>query len=492
MSGPNPIPAGPKIEADWRSNKPASIPRLPPSWTATVLLTPFGDSISPLTNPTQLIVGFVESSSTAKEGWLRARLFLTLNKRYVDFFFVQSADAERCDWYWIDTNPAGDVKSIFGPFPTTLQIPPSQCFEMAGARWGNVYPLMCAGDAERGIACDHWVVPTPGFKNHGTWFAFRKETADLFRVFALDSNNPLMFPILGSFYMTNLPTFTHSVSDGSKSLAERIAKGETKARAGYWNPLVTQEDIHRAMAFPLADAAHTPDDIAAVIPGFAAMQSTENLPRWSDRTYIEGWTTGTDFIPYVTRVCYLWTGSKDSKQQTVFIGFGTVPGQGNYLQRRDTCLDTSGTVQPYYQWDAAANDWVLSTCLTPNPPVGLPKPDWLARDEAVIVGQIRGNPNFGLAEDQTLNLIAGRLDRGGGELAIFWVWFLENGHGMLFSEGNYLNPLSHNLQLIDYNHFVQNAAITQNTFSNPCAPASKRHTALAAADMVRGHLTIPA
>ena len=41
MSGPNPIPAGPKIEADWRSNKPASIPRLPPSWTATVLLTPF-------------------------------------------------------------------------------------------------------------------------------------------------------------------------------------------------------------------------------------------------------------------------------------------------------------------------------------------------------------------------------------------------------------------------------------------------------------------
>jgi hypothetical protein len=63
---------------------------------------------------------------------------------------------------------------------------------------------------------------------------------------------------------------------------------------------------------------------------------------------------------------------------------------------------------------------------------------------------------------------------------------------MLFSEGNYLNPLSHNLQLIDYNHFVQNAAITQNTFSNPCAPASKPHTALAAADMVRGHLTIPA
>jgi hypothetical protein len=26
-------------------------------------------------------------------------------------------------------------------------------------------------------------------------------------------------------------------------------------------------------------------------------------------------------------------------------------------------------------------------------------------------------------------------------LAIFWLWFLEKGIGMLFSEGNYMNPL---------------------------------------------------
>jgi hypothetical protein len=84
------------------------------------------------------------------------------------------------------------------------------------------------------------------------------------------------------------------------------------------------------------------------------------------------------------------------------------------------------------------------------------------------MGQIRGNPQFGLAADEKLNLIAAQAPRGGGELAIFWVWFLENGVGMLFSEANYMNPLSHNLQLIDYNIFIRNAGLTQKDFSNPC------------------------
>jgi hypothetical protein len=39
---------------------------------------------------------------------------------------------------------------------------------------------------------------------------------------------------------------------------------------------------------------------------------------------------------------------------------------------------------------------------------------------------------------------------------------------VLFTEGNYMNPLSHNLQLIDYTLFVQNSGITQQDFSNPC------------------------
>jgi len=492
MTAPNPIPAGPQIEADRQANKPDATPKLPASWTATVLLSPFGDSISPLSNPSQLVVGVIESSSASSESWMRVALFLTQNQRYCEFVFMTSADAnqqQQSRWYWIDSDPNGPSKNIYGPFKTTVRVPAPTFLEAADAQWGNAYPLMCTDKNSRGIACDHWVLPTRGSADHGTWYTFRKGTGSLFRVFSMDATNPLTIPILGSFYIANVPTFTPEVSGTAKSLIEKIKSGAAKAREDYWNPLVTQEDIHRALAFPLADAPCTPADIDAVIPGFAAMQSGTGLPRWSDRTYIEGWTLGTDFIPYFTRVCYLWTGQADSKQQTVFIGFGTVPGQSSYLQRTDTCLNMTGTVQPYYEWQSQTSSWVLNRCLEPNPPVGLPRPDWVARDNGMIVGQVRGNANFGLAADEAINFIAAELPRGGGELAIFWLWFLENGTGMLFTEGNYVNPLSHNLQLIDYSVFVQNAPLTQDDFSNPCAPKVAALQAELAPDTVHGHLT---
>jgi hypothetical protein len=165
-------------------------------------------------------------------------------------------------------------------------------------------------------------------------------------------------------------------------------------------------------------------------------------------------------------VCYLWTGDAYSKQQTVFIGLGVNAGQGTYLQRTDSCLNTRETDQPYYTW--SNNQWLLHQCLPKIPGVGLPYPDWVSRDGGVVMGMITGNPTFGLSPGQSLNLIAAQLPRGGGELAIFWLWFTGEGDGVLFTEGNYMNPLSHNLQLIDYTLFVQNAGIAQKDFSNPC------------------------
>jgi len=423
---------------------------------------------------------------------MRVVLFLTQNHRYYEFVFMMGTDGNRKQlgkWYWVDSGPRGPRKNIYGPFKTSLQVPGPTFLEAANAQWGNSYPLMCTDTNRRGIDCDHWVLPSPGSTDHGAWYTFRKSTGSLFRIFLMDATNPLMVPILGSFYIANVPTFTAEVSDTAKSLVEEIKSGATKACDGYWNPMVTQEDIHRAMAFPLVDVPCTSHDIEAVIPGLTAMRSGTGLPRWSDQTYIEGWTLATDFIPYFTRVCYLWTGKKDGKQQTVFIGFGTVPGQSNYLQRTDTCLSMTGTVQPYYEWQIQNNSWTLNRCLEPNPPVGLPHPDWLARDKGIIMGKIRGNPNFGLAADQTINLIAAELPRGRGELAIFWLWFLENGTGMLFTEGNYMNPLSHNLQLIDYTLFIQNAALTQGDFSNPCAYTVDAEQGDLKVDTAHGHLT---
>jgi hypothetical protein len=474
MSEPEPIRSGLDLESERQSNRPG--PKLPEKWTATSLLSPFGDSISPLKHCSQLVVGAIECCWGRTESWMRANLYLTQDETYFDFVFLNIRDKNgqltRQRWYWIDSDPKGEVKTIYGPFETTLQIPGPESLDKA--QWGNAYPLMCTDTRPDGIDCYHWVVPSPGSTDHGSWCTFRKDTGNLFRIFMMDSTNPLSVPILGSFFITNLPTFTaNEISEATTLLITSIREGATTERNDYWNPMVTQEDIHRAMAFPIVSRTCTTHDIQAVIPGFRALPSGVKLPCWSNKTYIEGWTLGTDFIPYYTQVRYLWTNDANSKQQTVFVGLGTVPGKGVYTVRTDTCLDATGAAQPYYEWQVSTNSWKFYKCLDSLPGVGPPQPDWVERDNGVVMGQILGNQNFGLGPNQTLNLIAAQLPRGRGEMAIFWLWFLENGSGMLFSEGNYMNSLSHNLQIIDYRKFIQNAALTELDFDNPCAATTK-------------------
>jgi len=45
MIAPNPIPAGSRLDGERAAKKPNRSPRLPAAWTATVLLSPFGDSV---------------------------------------------------------------------------------------------------------------------------------------------------------------------------------------------------------------------------------------------------------------------------------------------------------------------------------------------------------------------------------------------------------------------------------------------------------------
>jgi hypothetical protein len=61
MSAANPIPAGPTLSAQRAAKQPAFAPKQPERWTASVLLSPFGDSISPLQNYSQLVVGTIET-----------------------------------------------------------------------------------------------------------------------------------------------------------------------------------------------------------------------------------------------------------------------------------------------------------------------------------------------------------------------------------------------------------------------------------------------
>jgi hypothetical protein len=484
MATVTPIPSGKELQSQWESNKPAAPPNLPASWTASVLLSPFGDSISPLENPSQLVLGTIEVTTDGKSKWMRTRLYLAQSSKFFDFVFVTFED-ETSKWFWSDSTPNGKVNHIYGPFITTVQVPATTLLA-PDTPWGNSYPLMCTSNNPTGVACDHWVLPTRGASDHGSWLSFRRDTGNIFRVFAMDSTNATLIPVLGSFYIANLPSMSTGITDETEKLLGRIRNGESKPVKEFWNPLVTQEDIHRAMAFPLAYASCTIADMQAVIPGFVPVPPSVPLPQWTNKTYIEGWTLGTDFIPYWTRVCYQWTGTSDSKQQTVFVGLGLDPGKGNYLERSDNCLDTSHTDQPYLEWDEDNDEWVLKKCQDPIPGVGLPRPDWVARDGGIVAAQISGNRDFGLASGEVLNVIAAELPRGKGELAIFWVWFTGDGAGMLFTEGNYMFPTSHNLQLIDYTRFVRDATFAASDFSNPCQSPAPAATSTVSS---HGHVT---
>jgi hypothetical protein len=495
MSKVNPIPSGPGVQSEREANKPDSVPDLPESWTAKVLLSPFGDANSSLKNYSQLVVGSIEYCWAATEHWMRTRLYLTQDQTYFDFVFIsQFHKATTCEWYWIDSTPTGVVNNIYGPLPTGLQIPSPTFFsDMAQAgnqdalRWGNRYPLMCTDTKPEGIDCDHWI-------GGRTWYSFRRDTGKLFRILTMDSSNPQAVPILGSYYLANIPTFRPGgLSDSSHELIGKIRKGAVEGvSCGVTrdpNLMITQEDIHRAMACPLASESCTLGDIQEVLPGFSVPKPDGvELPTWPKQLYIEGWTLANDAVPYRTRVCYLWTEEDTNrKQQTVLIGQPTDgppdparPSSNAYLGRSDACLSATGTGLANYQSTREKWEWNSNQS---GPGIGVPYPDWVARDNGVVMGQIVGSRDFGLASGETLNLIA--VNAGPGD--IFWVWFLRNGVGMMFSEATFNNSFGH-LEVIDYDLFVRDADVKQDDFSGPF-PVAEAATRLLRADAVPGHPT---
>ncbi|MGH8065227.1 MAG: hypothetical protein ACRERE_08305 [Candidatus Entotheonellia bacterium] len=217
------------------------------------------------------------------------------------------------------------------------------------------------------------------------------------------------------------------------------------------------------MAKPLASASCTLPQIQALIPGIRPTPSAP-LPQWTDQTFIVGWTIGTDFIPYYTRVYYWWSYKH---QRTEFIGYGTQPGKSTYNDRQDTVLYASYTTNPVYTWQN--NQWQQTGCNLCLNGVGIPRPDFVAADGGVMKASITGNPAFGLGPQQTLYLIRAPMPRSATVLSLFWLWFTADQKGVLFSECEFTNPLAHDLQVIDYDLFQQNAGwITEADFPDPC------------------------
>ena len=448
------VPSADELNAQRQAATPPTTPTLPAQWTAQVLLTPFGDATPAMPTYSQLVVANVQCDTTS--GAMLVDLYLTNDLTYYSFFFVQNA------WFWLERTPGGPVTASFGPFYTSLAMPQTTFFSDFSAQFGNTYPI-------NGMTADHWVVPTD--PTHGSWYAINEASGYPCRIFTFDSDNPCRIPILGSYYIANIPTMTPSVDSPSFAAAMAAttgAKAENDPVPGYSNPLVTQEDIQAALASPLTSAPCTLAQIQALIPGFTPNPSGVTIPVWTNQTYITGMTIGTDFIPYATFVYYDY----DIKlQQSIFIGLGTSVGMGSYDQRQDCCLSATQTDIPQYYSQNGA--WVANCCDGTIPNVGIPRPDWLSADGGVVVAQIAGNADFGLQPNEVLNIFNCPLDRGPGELALFWVWFKGDGTGVLFTEGNYMKPTDHSLQLIDYTTFQQNATwIDSSNFSDPCPSLS--------------------
>jgi hypothetical protein len=443
------LPDPTELIAQRQASTPASPPVLPSQWRASVLLTPFGDASPLMKNYSQLVVADVYYDYTVP-GML-VNLYLTEDLTFFSFLFTDGT------WTWVDSTPNGPITNFYGPFPTSLTVPPPDFLGQSGSQFGNNYGLM-------GKSCDHWVLPTDS--THGSWYSFRQDTGNLYRIFTFDADNPVRIPILGSFYLANIPTLVPQ--SGSTVVADAVhmaTSGRTTAVPGMSNPLVTQEDIQGALANPLASAPCTLAQIQAVIPGISIPSPTSvPVPTWTDQTFIWAMTIGTDFIPYITLVFYSWTLLQ---QQSIFIGLGLIAGEGSYTDRQDCCLFSDHTDVPQYYFQNG--QYVASCCDGTIPGVGLPRPTWLQDDGGVVVAQIAGNADFGLAPGEVLNMFNAPLARGPGDLALVWVWFKGDGTGVLFTEANYDKPMDHNLQLIDYTIFEQNASwMTASVFSDPC------------------------
>jgi hypothetical protein len=445
------------IEANRKVSEGTNPPSLPCCWQASVLLSPFGDGSPLLENYSQLIVADVLYEYSAEVQALRCRLYLLEDLKYFDFLFVNHISGTR--WYWLVSEPGGDITGWYGPFATSLQVPRPDFLGSSRAKLGNSWPLL-------GVMTDGWVVPTNDPPTRGSWFSIRSDNQCLLRILNIDCNNPLKIPILGAFYLVNVPRFVASESGNLGPVLEAIKGGSVEQAVSFPNPMINQRDIQAALANPLSSASCTLLQIQAIIPGLApAPPQPQTLPQWTEKTFIQGWTIGCDFIPYYTEVHYWWS---QKRQRTMFIGYGTQQGKSTYNDRQDTILYSGYTTSPVYEWRNGV--WEKVACNPCLPGIGIPRPDFMKADGGTIKATITGNRDFGLEEGACLSVIAADLPRGQGILSLFWFWFTGDQKGVLFSECEFAPELKHDLQLIDYETFEQNASdsVDDTSFPDPC------------------------
>jgi hypothetical protein len=413
------------------------------------LLTPFGGAVvSAFPRGDELVVGNVTyDASEPNRRLMRVGLYRFESLHYYDLFFATRNGQTR--WWWLVSDPGHPERppaQAIGPFTTTLVVPPPDFLSQAGLTHRGTWELY-------GRACDAFAGRSR-VKTAGTWYWFDAASKDLARIMNIDPANDFQVPILGAYYLVDIP---HVSTLSTSNLADiyRLCPQDPPApRAGL---IVTMPEILAAMAVAPAGACVpcTLQQIQALFPGIHPAPAGLRPPSWTHR--VRGESVQIDERwddPFYSQ---LWYDFDRGTQVTVFVG--KEPTSGAY-SRFDQILPR-GHAGPMvlYAWDGSA--WRPTCCDPGGSRVGIPVPNFVEAGEGTCRAVLKDNPYLGSLAIWSVRLA----DSQGGWGANFWFWFNAHERQLLFA----LAPPTV-LTSIDYQTFDRDAVFDPCVLADPCGP----------------------
>jgi hypothetical protein len=448
------VPSPDEIRKDLFLHPDITPPPLPANWIATALLTPFGGLAvnPPLTSSDELVVARIHYQSTPETTSLRTRLYLVESLLYYDFVFQTTGGVS--SWYWLVSDPADPdprvpPTAVFGPFPTSVQVPGPTVLGDNGFSYIGTWDVV-------NQSCDGYSANIAS--QAATWFSFVSQTEILSRIMNVDDTNDIGIPVLGAYYLVNFPTFEVVPPAHLASFTAAINNATPGESA---SPMVTLQDIQAAMVHPPGGSPPvtcTPADITAVIAGLSLPHPAPQAPAWTDQVQSFCYMMGQLRYPYYCQLYYDYTVNRS--QTTVFVTQNT-PGQ--YDSRQDVVLPL-GTIGPAinYEWNAPNNSWEAG-CLTLNGGiVPMSVPNFVEAGGGLCRAMIQDNPYFGPGQVTIWSVELGNSQ--GAWASDFWYWFNAKQQGIVFS----LAPAG-SLTMIDYQTFVQDPQFQACIFEEPTA-----------------------
>lgn len=354
------------------------------------------------------------------EVWLDSRAGLMrvlqcrLDGAYLDLLY---ADGKA----WLLESVDGGVPSgAVGPFPCDAVVPDPGWFASLGLRSPGQGPL-------HGIDCDWWVgltactnqpdpdmPPVPPGQLVANWFWLDHGTGLPLQMMFINKDNSYRLPVLGDFAKVTF-TRSESISDpglsGLLGLCDRARAPEPGSAVG------TAAD--RASLF-----ASQPGMAGRLLPGLRAPRPDDQLPVWPQRLYLTSFSIATfDALPnapYPTQVYY------DDARSRMLTRMQLQDGA-----TEDCALSQDGASVILYPPHGKPR-------IVARLPVGLPYPNWAARDDATVIAAIDRDPL--LCPDSTLLLISAPSTLGRS----FWIWYTSAGQPVSFLEA----PQCANVQLV--------------------------------------------